>query len=953
MTNEEREKLLEELRREAERQIRREKIPLGLSPEQRKDHLLHELRVHQVELQMQNENLVMAQDQLEATHRQYIELFDFAPVGYLLIDKKGIIVKANLTATRLLDVDRNRLVGTNLMQYIERSDVDRWFLHKKQIFEQQNRGCVDLRLRADGSRHVHLRTESVVNYKGNVEVCRVAMIDVTEQEKAREALERSEQQFRTLAEHAPAIVVRYDAQLRHTYINKAVEAATGIERDKFIGKTNMQMQFPEHLCRKWRQLHSGVFKTGEPGQTEFQMRGPQGRRWYFQHAVPEFAKDGSVESVLCIIHDITEVKQAEMKLREQEERLRLVVKGGALGTWDRDMRTETVVWNDLLYEMLGRDPKGVPITPETFFDYIHPDDVGRVRTHLESTLESGDVFEDEFRIVREDGQIRWLVACGRIYRDDDGRPVRMAGVNYDISERREAEQAVRDSEARLRSVLRHRDAELHDEKRKRTFTEDELWETERKYRMLVDNLPAITYLASPDNKPNLYYISPQVRELLGYEPGDQVADIDFWLSRLHPDDRKKAIEEGANARQEDEPFVCEFRIYDNEDRIRWFRNDARTIKDDDGKTLFVQGVMYDITDIRQAQQETAEAKLFAEGIVKTVPDPLMVLESDLTIASANPAFYRAFHVTPEDTLGKYIYEIGNGQWDIPELRTLLEQVIPRDAKVEDFEVEHDFQEIGRRTMLFHARRINRDAGTRPLILVSIEDITLIREQQSRIEADAANLERLTEELLHTEHRERDEAAVALHDSVVQLLAFSKRELGPVIKAVDDKSAQKLKKIRDRINEAIKQSRRLTTDLSSSTLKQFGFKDAVQELLDRFNDEHGFECRMDASEENLRLSDNAESLLYRSVREVLTNIAKHAEARNVLVRINREDAAVRIDVVDDGKGFDVNVLESQAANKGGFGIFSVHQRVTYVGGRFEIQSTIGEGTRVTLIVPLKE
>jgi len=132
---------------------------------------------------------------------------------------------------------------------------------------------------------------------------------------------------------------------------------------------------------------------------------------------------------------------AEAALRCSEERLRLIVEAGELGTWDRDLVTDATVWNDLLYDMLGRE-RTAPITGETFFAYIHPDDRARVHEHVEEQINDGEDFFDEFRIVREDGNVRWLAARGRVFRDAEGRPVRMAGVNFDISDRKRMEAEV-------------------------------------------------------------------------------------------------------------------------------------------------------------------------------------------------------------------------------------------------------------------------------------------------------------------------------------------------------------------------------------------------------------------------------------------------------------------------------------------------------------------------------
>ena len=115
-----------------------------------------------------------------------------------------------------------------------------------------------------------------------------------------------------------------------------------------------------------------------------------------------------------------------------------------------------------------------------------------------------------------------------------------------------------------------------------------------------------------------------------------------------------------------------------------------------------------------------------EDIVETVREPLIVLDSDLRILSANRSFYNSFKVTPEETIGNLIYDLGNRQWDIPRLRTLLEDILPKNNKFDDYEVEHIFSNIGHKIMLLNARRITHKEIGSQMILLAIEDITKFR-----------------------------------------------------------------------------------------------------------------------------------------------------------------------------------------------------------------------------------
>ena len=122
-----------------------------------------------------------------------------------------------------------------------------------------------------------------------------------------------------------------------------------------------------------------------------------------------------------------------------------------------------------------------------------------------------------------------------------------------------------------------------------------------------------------------------------------------------------------------------------------------------------------------------------EGIVETIREPLLVLDRDLRVVTASRSFYEFFKVKPEETLGQFIYDLGDKQWDISKLRELLETILPQQIAFDNYEVEHDFVTIGRRTLLLNARQIEREVGKERIILLAIEDITERKKYEEKIQ----------------------------------------------------------------------------------------------------------------------------------------------------------------------------------------------------------------------------
>ncbi len=166
---------------------------------------------------------------------------------------------------------------------------------------------------------------------------------------------------------------------------------------------------------------------------------------------------GGTPGAVMVMHDLTAREHADDALRASEQRLRLALDSGQMGTWEWDVRTGRSAWNEMEYHLLGIPVGDGRVETDLFFRQVHPDDFAGLRQYLAEMMEGGGEWTHEFRIVRPDGEVRWLAGSGRVFRDSDGRPLRMIGVNYDITERKHAEAALRRSEAeRATALVRYR-----------------------------------------------------------------------------------------------------------------------------------------------------------------------------------------------------------------------------------------------------------------------------------------------------------------------------------------------------------------------------------------------------------------------------------------------------------------------------------------------------------------
>jgi len=232
------------------------------------------------------------------------------------------------------------------------------------------------------------------------------------------------------------------------------------------------------------------------------------------------------------------------------------------------------------------------------------------------------------------------------------------------------------------------------------------------------------------------------------------------------------------------------------------------------------------------------------------------------------------------------------------------------------------------------------------------DITRRKRAEKKVLAYQQKLRSLASELSFAEERTRRQTAVALHDSIGQTMAFAKMKLGALRKPTLDASLlESLDEIIELLNTTIKDTRGLISELTPPVLYELGFVPAVEWLCQEMKQKHGIKVGFQDDKRTKPLDSGVRVLLYQAVRELLVNVAKHAESQEANVSISRADNKIRIEVSDDGIGFDNSEIGLHADIEGGFGLFSIRERLEPIGGQLKIESEPGNGTKVIITAPL--
>jgi PAS domain S-box-containing protein len=398
---------------------------------------------------------------LRESEARYRDLFENANDVIYTLDLTGRITSVNRRAEEAFGYTRQELLGRSVAELVPPEHHARMQEALARKLEGTATPTVyELEIiRKDGSRlPVEVSSRLIVSDGRAVGIQGIAR-DISERRRAEAALRQSEERFRQLADNLPhgfmyQLTQAADGASRFSYVSGRIEALLGLTPAEVLAdpRTLYGLILEEDLPRV-RAAEAEAFLHQTPFDCEFRSRTRGGPlRWLHCHSAPRPQPDGSaVWDGIAV--DVTAQMLAEEAMRENEERLRLVLDAGKIGAWDWDILSNRVIWSERVYEIHGVAPGAHGGRVEDFFSLVHPDDRERVSEAVRQAVEEQRPYNLEFRIVRPDGEVRWIATTGRVHYDETGRAVRMLGATLDVTERRGAEEALKEADRRKDEFL--------------------------------------------------------------------------------------------------------------------------------------------------------------------------------------------------------------------------------------------------------------------------------------------------------------------------------------------------------------------------------------------------------------------------------------------------------------------------------------------------------------------
>jgi diguanylate cyclase (GGDEF)-like protein/PAS domain S-box-containing protein len=519
--------------------------------------------------------------------------------------------------------------------------------------------------------------------------------DITKRKVAEDALRESEVRYRSLFESAADGIVVAGAQDRYVEVNSAACRMFGYTREELLTMGTADVVAGEEVARVAPE--SALLHEGQVHRSDWRCRRKDGSVFPVE-ATSTLLPDGRR---LSILRDVTERHSIEDALRASEASLAAAQARAHLGSWELDLATMTGHWSAETSRLYHRNPLPDTLTFAECIERIHPEDRAKSQQTLGQIQESAEPFEFEYRTNPEFGPVRQLSTTAYMIRDAAGNPLRIEGTTLDITERRLAESALRESEESLRDA------------------------------QVTAGLGSYVWDASRDS----WTSTPQFDELFGIDEGYE-RTVESWLALIHPEDRAKIAEciedslQGGN-----QQFNGEYRIFRHCDgELRWVHGISRPVFDAQGRLLKKIGTTQDITRQKLAELALRESKELLRLFIQHAPASLAMFDREMRYLAVSQRWLESYSLEGQAILGRIHYEV------FPEIPERWRGVHRRGMAGETLSADEDRFERADGSVQWikwEVRPWRTGDGTVGGIILFAEDVTSHKQSKERLQLAAS------------------------------------------------------------------------------------------------------------------------------------------------------------------------------------------------------------------------
>ncbi|HVF92044.1 MAG TPA: PAS domain S-box protein [Blastocatellia bacterium] len=479
----------------------------------------------------------------------------------------------------------------------------------------------------------------------------------------------------------------------------------------------------------------------------------------------------------------------------------------------------------------------------------------------------------------------------------------------------------------------------------------ELPDAEARYRTLVEQIPAVVFMAFLDKGIGEAYVSPQIEAMLGFSQEEWLNDPVRWYQQIHSDDKARWSAEAAQMFLSGEPLRSVYRVIARDGHVIWFHCEAKMVRGADGRPWFIHGVAFDVTELKQAEEALKKNEAMLRGLFEFAPDTVVVVNHKGRILRVNAQVERMFGYDPEELIGGSIEAL------VPE-RFKRQHTDHRSGYV----AQKHTRPMGTGLELYGKRKDGTEfpvdimlspmqAEEGGMVIAVVRDITKRKQAEGAVREYAERLKFLSRRLMEVQEAERRNIARELHDEIGQVLTGLKLTLEMGARLPPGEARESLKQAQELVNGLMARARKLSLDLRPAMLDDLGLLPTLLWHIENYTAQTRVRVNFKNSGlEGRRFAPELETAAYRIVQEGLTNIARHAEVSEAMVRVWTDQRTLTIEIEDAGRGFDQEALMAGSETSG---LSGMRERAVLLGGELSVESHRGEGTRLTAELRLGE
>ena len=468
-------------------------------------------------------------------------------------------------------------------------------------------------------------------------------------------------------------------------------------------------------------------------------------------------------------------------------------------------------------------------------------------------------------------------------------------------------------------------------------TEFPLPKPEAMYRALVEQIPAIVFMAYLDRGIGEAYVSPRIEEAVGFTQAEWLEDPVRWYSHIHPDDKQRWSSEAAEMFLTGNPVRSAYRVIARDGRVLWFHCEAKMIRHDDGRPWFIHGVAFDITDLKRIEQTLQEERNVVSTILDTVGALVVVLDATGRIVRSNRACETISGYTSDEMRGRFFWDLFMSPEEAARSQRIFRSLGSTDVR-SDYESELLTADGGRRRIAWSNTILSRTEESSAWVIATGIDIT--------------ERKRMEQAILDVSAREQRQIGQDLHDGLGQHLtgiAFMSKVLEQKLasrRSADD--AAHAAKIVHLVNEAINKTRELARGLLPVVSDAVGLMGALRLWSAEVEDLFHVRCELVCPEPVLVNDVGVATHLYHIAQEAVNNALRHANPRHVVITLAQAIDIGTISIEDDGHGIPPAVGE-----RPGLGLHIMSYRASMIGGSLDVHAGHAGGTVVRCRFPLPD